>query len=293
MPVTDLSLDQLSKQHPELASVIYQKAEREIQSNYQRQLELLKRKNNNLESEIELLRSKGRFDRDQFVIEIKKENILLIREYEGRIADKITEINLLKKELARERLRVSDKSGELVLKQKVHHLTTLNENLEHENGLLKHQIGGFEIRQHALESDKDAALSLAHQSYREKLKSVSMDLVILRSQNQSQEERIKELEQMLNEAHNQSENNTFQQLYKNEKAHNDKLTTLLKNQGVDLRQTTRNSSALRTVAAKISTVLEKEQVVSDSQENLLLQNFLMALELHRMSMVTGNSINHH
>jgi cell division protein FtsB len=116
MPVTDLSLDQLSKQHPELASVIYQKAEREIQSNYQRQLELLKRKNNNLESEIELLRSKGRFDRDQFVIEIKKENILLIREYEGRIADKITEINLLKKELARERLRVSDKSGELVLK---------------------------------------------------------------------------------------------------------------------------------------------------------------------------------
>jgi hypothetical protein len=73
-------------------------------------------------------------------------------------------------------------------------LTTLNENLEHENGLLKHQIGGFEIRQHALESDKDAALSLAHQSYREKLKSVSMDLVILRSQNQSQEERIKELE---------------------------------------------------------------------------------------------------
>jgi hypothetical protein len=69
---------------------------------------------------------------------------------------------------------------------------------------------------------------------------------------------------MLNEAHNQSENNTFQQLYKNEKAHNDKLTTLLKNQGVDLRQTTRNSSALRTVAAKISTVLEKEQVVSDS-----------------------------
>lgn len=117
-----------------------------------------------------------------------------------------------------------------------------------------------------------------------------MDLVILRSQNQSQEDRIRELEQMLNEAHNQKESNTYKNLYMNEKAHNTKLTSMLKHQGVDLRQTTRNSSALKTVAAKISTVLEKEQVVSENQENLLLQNFLMALELHRLNIMTGNSI---
>lgn len=290
MPVTEPNFDQLSKQNPQLASLIYQKAEREIKGNFEKQISILQKKSRILEEEVELLRSKERFDRDQYVIEIKKENILLIREYEERITDKIVEINLLKKELAREKLRVNDKSDELMLSQKVHHLTTLNENLVHENSMLKHQIEGFEIRQHALECDKEAALSLAHQNYREKLKSVSMDLVILRSQNQSQEDRIRELEQMLNEAHNQKESNTYKNLYMNEKAHNTKLTSMLKHQGVDLRQTTRNSSALKTVAAKISTVLEKEQVVSENQENLLLQNFLMALELHRLNIMTGNSI---
>jgi hypothetical protein len=51
-------------------------------------------------------------------------------------------------------------------------------------------VEGFEIRQHALETDKEAALSLAHQNYKEKLKSVSMDLVILRSSNQTKDEKI-------------------------------------------------------------------------------------------------------
>jgi tRNA splicing ligase len=68
----------------------------------------------------------------------------------------------LKKELNRERMRVKDRSDEQLLTQKVTHLTTLNDNLAHENSMLKHQIEGYLIRQQALESDKDAALSLAH-----------------------------------------------------------------------------------------------------------------------------------
>lgn len=291
MPVTERDYEQLTKQNPEIVSVIYSRAEQEVSKNFERKFALLERKNKNLAQEVSLLRGHGKFERDQYVVEIKRENIALISEYEGRIGDKITEINLLKKELMKERMRLGDRSEAQLLSQKVSHLTTLNQNLEHENSILKHQLEGFQIRQHALESDKDAALSLAHQGYKEKLKSVSMDLVILRSQNQSQEDRINELQQMLSEALNSSENDTYQQLYANEKLHNDKLTSLLKHQGVDLRHTTRNSSALQTVAAKISTVLEKEQVVNESQENLLLQNFLMALELHRVSLVTGNAVN--
>lgn len=64
MPVTEPNFDQLSKQNPQLASLIYQKAEREIKGNFEKQISILQKKSRILEEEVELLRSKERFDRD-------------------------------------------------------------------------------------------------------------------------------------------------------------------------------------------------------------------------------------
>ena len=51
-------------------------------------------------------------------------------------------------------------------------------------------------------SDKEAALALAHQDYKEKLKSISMDIVILRTQNKSYEEKIAKLERIIRDMEN-------------------------------------------------------------------------------------------
>ena len=43
----------------------------------------------------------------------------------------------------------------------------------------------------------------------------------------------------------------------------------------------------RSPLLRLSTIIEKDKVVEESQETLLLQNFLMGLELHRISIITG------
>lgn len=58
-------------------------------------------------------------------------------------------------------------------------------------------------------SDKEASLALAQQDYKEKLKSVSMDMVILRTQNKSYEEKIALLERIIKEIEDPPENQTY------------------------------------------------------------------------------------
>jgi hypothetical protein len=71
MPTTtnsNISYEQLSKQNPEIVSIVYERASIEAKRNYEREFALLERKNFNLRSEVELLRENSRFDRDQYVV---------------------------------------------------------------------------------------------------------------------------------------------------------------------------------------------------------------------------------
>ena len=55
-----------------------------------------------------------------------------------------------------------------------------------------------------------------------------MDIVILRSQNKSYEEKIARLERIIRDLENPPENSTYQQLYANERAQTIKLEEIVK-----------------------------------------------------------------
>ena len=216
-------------------------------------------------------------------MDLKKQNIEMIREYEERLADKFQEIKRLQYDLAAEKMKVADKSDETLLRQKLSHLTTIHEATLHHNSMLEDQVKGLLARQDAIASDKDAALALAHQDYREKLKSVSMDLVILRSQNKSYEEKILRLEKIIKDFENPVENQTYQHLYRNERIQNQKLEEMIKQQQEQIAVLVKNSSSFQTVASKSATILQKESILADNHQGTLIRNFLLALELHRKS----------
>ena len=157
----------------------------------------------------------------------------------------------------------------------------MHETTLHRSAILEEQLHGLIARQSAIESDKAAALTLAHQDYKEKLKSVSMDVVILNSQNKSYEEKIKRLEQIIKELEDPPQNSTYQQLYLNERAQNLKLQDIMHSQEEEIANLVKNSNSLKTVATKAASVLQKEHILAETHQGILLRNFLLALELHR------------
>ena len=125
--------------------------------------------------------------------------------------------------------------------------------------------------------------ALAQQDYKEKLKSVSMDMVILRTQNKSYEEKIARLERIIKEIENPPENQTYQQLYQNERLQNQKLEEIVKQQQDQIAELVKQTNSLQNVASKSGLILQKEQILAETHQGILVRNFLLALELHRKS----------
>jgi hypothetical protein len=89
-------------------------------------------------------------------MDLKKQNIKLIREYEDRLSEKIAENKSLQQELTKFKSSNGDKSEVELLKQKLAHTTTILESTLHKNTLLEDQVQGLYAREYALN------LSLIH-----------------------------------------------------------------------------------------------------------------------------------
>lgn len=83
-----ISSETLVKRNPEIAALLYTQVHEELKDNFERQSKLLQLKNEQLEEEVKYLRSQSVFEKDLYVMDLKKQNIEMIREYEERLAEK-------------------------------------------------------------------------------------------------------------------------------------------------------------------------------------------------------------
>ena len=255
-----------------------------------RKISILQAENQNLKAEVQILKQKFSTFENEQTLSLKKENLLLIQDYEKRLSQKIREIRKLRQTDSPKIQGQSDQNSltitKQILNQKITHFEILVKNLEHDKGILLKRIKGLESRQQAILADKEASLTLLKEDNKAKIRELSMNLVILGEQNSGLKEKISELEKIIeNFSQKKIEPGNglnYRKLYIEEKKNYEELSKLLESAKSQFEEEIVENQNLKGVASRFGSVAMTNQVLWGKCDALMMKNFLLAVELERI-----------
>ena len=298
---------QMQAQGPTQAAY-YKEIEFEVNRKYQKKLDLLKEENYSLKSEIEILKEKRHFERDETIVNLRAENVLLIQEYETKIGEKLKEMNRLRHIIFNFENPKEDGDNPFQdriqeLEQQIRHKEILLTNCQHENEILKTKILGLETRVSTLLMDKETALDLAEQSYNEKIGAISMENAIIRKENSDLKKQLEmptarfepasrrtsanlpyeEFRKLPEKPSESKEAKRYKRLYLQEKQNYQELSQLMDERREAMTKEMEDNNALNDFVAQVDSMVSKGKLAEQRLENLMVSRFLLGLELARIS----------